>query len=74
MTLKIFKLQPKEKKDFLLSRVLQSNYSRALNKVITSVMELQTLTCDAPLLLPVDDKEKLLNFSKSVIEQANKLM
>ena len=64
----------KSKKDDLLTKILKSNFTRAVVKVRTALMELKVLTADAPEELPAEDVAVLEQFIKETDEKIQKII
>ena len=64
----------KSKKDDLLTKILKSNFTRAVIKVRTALMELKVLTADAPEELPAEDVAVLEQFIKETDEKIQKII
>lgn len=64
----------KSKKDDLLTKILKSNFTRAVIKVRTALMELKVLTADAPEELPAEDIAVLEQFIKETDEKIQKII
>lgn len=64
----------KSKKNDLLTKILKSNFTRAVVKVRTALMELKVLTADAPEELPAEDVAVLEQFIKETDEKIQKII
>lgn len=64
----------KSKKDDLLTKILKSNFTRAVVKVRTALMELKVLTADAPAEMPAEDVAELEKFIKETDEKIQKII
>lgn len=64
----------KSKKNDLLTKILKSNFTRAVVKVRTALMELKVLTADAPEELPAEDIAVLEQFIKETDEKIQKII
>ena len=64
----------KSKKDDLLTKILKSNFTRAVVKVRTALMELKVLTADAPAEMPAEDVAVLEQFIKETDGKIQKII